>query len=94
LLFDHDDRREPLNELLSRVLRLSLSRTGPEMKQSNAENQGGEKARCNAASVTSARVLRYRKTSVCLMLEWRRQLQLGLPLDLAQRTSHLRTVEQ
>jgi hypothetical protein len=29
-----------------------------------------------------------------LMLEWRRQLQLGLPLDLAQRTSHLRTVEQ
>jgi hypothetical protein len=64
------------------------------MKQSNAENQGGEKARCNAASVTSARVLRYRKTSVCLMLEWRRQLQLGLPLDLAQRTSHLRTVEQ
>jgi hypothetical protein len=29
-----------------------------------------------------------------LALEWRRQLQLGLPLDLAQRTSHLHAVEQ
>ena len=47
--------------------------------------QRGERHECESFATENFRLLD---------AEWRRQLQLGLPLDLAQRTSHLRTVEQ